>query len=220
MENFPPLFPEISANYSRKIINQSSFNKIMNPKQTVPLVVTLAPFIAAAPPLLIGAAIGLGLIWLFSEDEKAKPATKPAEAKPESSWTSAKSIVKTPLVRQTPAEIPIKPVRVPVTTPPLSVPSAPKTTTAAPAPVVVPAIKAVIQAPPPIKRKIVTRQDVAAIFQNGARELSRTAAVAALKRLGFGRTAAYAALSAHGRFASWLNHAPDGIISWTDGRTI
>jgi hypothetical protein len=36
----------------------------------------------------------------------------------------------------------------------------------------------------------------------------------------FGRTAAYAALSAHGRFASWLNFAPDGLITWTDGRTM
>jgi hypothetical protein len=103
----------------------------------------------------------------------------------------------------------------------ISVPSAPKTSVATPAPVVVPAIKSVHQAPlPPIKRKIVTRQDVAAVFQNGARTLSRKAAVAAMKRLGFGRTAAYAALSAHGRFAYWLKHAPDGLITWTDGRTI
>lgn len=186
----------------------------MNPKQAVPLVVSLAPLIAAAPPLLLGAAIGLGLIWLFSKDEAAKQATKPAEAKPESSRTSAESAVKTPLVRQIPAEIPIIPVPVFVAAPPPRVPPTTK------APVVVPAISSVHHVPtPPIQRKIVTRQDVAAIFQNGARALSRTTAVDALKRLGYGRTAAYAALSAHGRFASWLNFAPDGIITWTDGRT-
>jgi hypothetical protein len=43
---------------------------------------------------------------------------------------------------------------------------------------------------------------------------TRTGAVAALKSLGFGRTAAYDALSADGRFASWLQVAPDGIITW------
>jgi len=41
----------------------------MNPKQTLPLLATL-PALAAAPPLLIGAAIGLGLFWLFSDDNK------------------------------------------------------------------------------------------------------------------------------------------------------
>jgi len=57
---------------------------------------------------------------------------------------------------------------------------------------------------------------VATVFQRGARALTRTAAVAALKNLGFGKTAAYAALTPDGRFSAWLQYAPDGIISWTD----
>lgn len=44
----------------------------MKPTQTVPLAVSLAPAIAAAPPLLIGAAIGLGLIWLFSGKKESE----------------------------------------------------------------------------------------------------------------------------------------------------
>jgi hypothetical protein len=60
----------------------------------------------------------------------------------------------------------------------------------------------------------VAREDLSTIFNNGSRTLSRTAAVAALKGLGFGKTAAYKALSMDGRFASLLQFAPDGIIAW------
>jgi hypothetical protein len=70
--------------------------------------------------------------------------------------------------------------------------------------------------PPPIKKKFVTREDMANIFQRGARALTRTAAVAALKKIGFGKTAAYAALTPDGRFSAWLQFAPDGIINWTE----
>lgn len=63
-------------------------------------------------------------------------------------------------------------------------------------------------------RRIVTREDLSAIFDNGSRTLTRTAAVAALKALGFGKTAAYKALSMDGRFGSLLRFAPDGIIGW------
>jgi hypothetical protein len=70
-------------------------------------------------------------------------------------------------------------------------------------------------APPPIKKKFVTREDLATVFHHGARALNRTAAVAALKSLGFGKTAAYSALSPDGRFSAWLQFAPDGIITWT-----
>jgi len=37
----------------------------MKPQQTIPLLTTLAPALAVAPPLLIGGAIVVGLIWLF-----------------------------------------------------------------------------------------------------------------------------------------------------------
>jgi hypothetical protein len=78
--------------------------------------------------------------------------------------------------------------------------------------------KIVAQLPPlpPIKRKTVGREDMANVFQRGTRSFSRTDAVAALKRLGFGKTAAYSALSPDGRFSAWLQCAPDGIITWTE----
>jgi hypothetical protein len=62
----------------------------------------------------------------------------------------------------------------------------------------------------------VTREDLTAIFNHGTRGLTRTAAVAALKTSGFGKTAAYKALSMDGRFAPWLQFAPEGTISWKD----
>jgi hypothetical protein len=52
------------------------------------------------------------------------------------------------------------------------------------------------------------------ILNNGGRKLDRKAAVAALKARGFGKSAAYEALAMDGRFAPWLQYAPDGIISW------
>ncbi|HTX21603.1 MAG TPA: hypothetical protein VMD27_07085 [Candidatus Aquilonibacter sp.] len=57
---------------------------------------------------------------------------------------------------------------------------------------------------------------MAAIFQNGARALTRPEAVAALKKLGFSKSAAYAALTPDGRFSAWLQFAPDGVITWTE----
>jgi hypothetical protein len=40
------------------------------------------------------------------------------------------------------------------------------------------------------------------------------AAVAALKKLGFGKTAAHDALLKDERFSAWLQLAPDGMITW------
>jgi hypothetical protein len=89
--------------------------------------------------------------------------------------------------RHIPAEIPVKSVSVPVSAPPT-----------------------------PIKKKFVTREDLATVFNHGTRSINRTAAVTALRKLGFGRTAAYAALTPDGRFSTWLHFAPDGIITWTE----
>jgi hypothetical protein len=50
----------------------------MKPNQTVSLAVSLAPVLAAAPPVLIGAAIGLGLIWLFAGKNEAETPEQPA----------------------------------------------------------------------------------------------------------------------------------------------
>jgi hypothetical protein len=203
-------------------------NKIMNAKQAAPLLAALPALELIAPPLLIGAAIGLGLVWLFSDDEKQQSEATPANTPDENQRKAEETAVKNPVFRQFPAEIRVKPAaapvtaaRVPVVAPP-RVPTVPKVSVPVPAPVVVPVIKTVVQAtqPPPIKRKVVTREDMASVFQQGASKLTRTAAVAALKRLGFGKTAAYAALTPDGRFASWLQIASDGIINWTNGHTV
>jgi hypothetical protein len=92
-------------------------------------------------------------------------------------------------------------------------PSIPKPVTPAPAPI----IKRVVVVPllPP-KRKAIERKDLASVFLHGTCTRTRAAAVAALQRLGFGKSAAYRALSPDGRFASWLQIAPDGIVNWTD----
>jgi hypothetical protein len=65
--------------------------------------------------------------------------------------------------------------------------------------------------PTPIKKPGITREDTATAFHHGTRALTRTAAVAALKSLGFGQTAAYAVLLPDGRFSTWLQFAPDAL---------
>jgi hypothetical protein len=105
----------------------------------------------------------------------------------------------------TEAEIPVKSASVPVSAPP-----------SPPIPIPAPVIKSAVRIPPlPVKKKFVTREDLAIVFNRGTRSLTRAAAVAALKSLGFGRTAAYAALTPDGRFSAWLQFAPDGLITWT-----
>lgn len=66
--------------------------------------------------------------------------------------------------------------------------------------------------PPPIKKPGISWDDMAKVFRLGA--LTRQAAVAELRKLGFGQTAAYAALLPDGRFSTWLYFAPDGTITW------
>ena len=44
----------------------------MKPQQTIPIIASTAEFLAVAPPILIVAAIGLGLYWLLSSEEKAQ----------------------------------------------------------------------------------------------------------------------------------------------------
>jgi hypothetical protein len=141
-------------------------NKNMNAKQTAPLLTTLPAIGAAAPPLIIGGAIGLGIVlvvkWLLSDDDKEKKLeTLPANAKTKSRRKEAETLVFRPI----PVEIPCKPAI--ITSPtapkpfitPLSVASVPK----------IP----VTQSPPPIKKKFVTREDLAAVFHHGAHPLTR-----------------------------------------------
>jgi len=66
----------------------------------------------------------------------------------------------------------------------------------------------------PAQKKFIVRADMEKIFNGRTRGLTRTEAVSALKALGFGKTAAYAALSPDGRFSACLHCAPDGIITW------
>jgi hypothetical protein len=53
----------------------------MNPKQTVPLLASLTPALAAAPPALIGLAIGAVVLWALSNKKKtdATPAAPVAQ---------------------------------------------------------------------------------------------------------------------------------------------
>lgn len=168
----------------------------MNAKQTVPIFTTLAPAIAAAaPPVLIIGGIGF-LIWLLSDNDKKeleKPSGKPAPKLP------------------------------PLTFPPNSggnsgqnpcIPANSIGKATVPPPSVFPALKAVPIIPLPAQKKVITREDMATVFHRGASALTRTAAVAALRNLGFGKTAAYDALSEDGRFSAWLRFSPDGIITW------
>ena len=182
----------------------------MNAKQTAPLLATL-PALGAVPPVLIIAAIGLGLLWLLSDDEKKKLAAdanlqkSTAEAqKP----TSGQAEVE---IREIPAAVPTRSVP-DVTVPPSAIKSVLKIIETVRTPQ-----KANIK---PVQilsanEKSITREHLAFIFLNGTRMLSRKASVAALKNLGFGRTAAYEALSQTGRFAPSLYYAPDGMMTWT-----
>lgn len=182
----------------------------MNPKQTVPLAVTLAPLIAAAPAVLIVGGIVAVATWFLLDDKKQKPESTDAEPEAEISRKPAETVAFRPI----PTAIPAKPLAdTPLSAPrPASAPVQPAK------PVSVTVAPSQPAKPPVAAKKIITRKDLSTIFDNGARALSRTAAVSALRRLGFGKSAAYAALSPHGRFNTWLHCAPDGIIKWTDAQ--
>jgi hypothetical protein len=212
----------------------------MNPKQAAPLLVTLAPLAAAAPPLIIGGLIGgaifLVLKALLSDDEEKKPEAATVETS-----TESRKMAETAVFRQIPAEIPGKPPAVPVASvprlvvPPPSIPRVPamsvpvpsasnvavQPASARPVLAVVPTVHPVakvVQPPQSVPKKTITRADMATIFEAGRRSLSRLDAVAALKRLGFGKTAAYSATAPDGRFSEWLVFASDGIIYWAEKR--
>jgi hypothetical protein len=48
----------------------------------------------------------------------------------------------------------------------------------------------------------------------GERPFTRKEGVAALEAIGFRKTAAYKALAEDGRFASFIEFTPDGLIEW------
>ena len=139
-------------------------------------------------PAPIAVIIGLGvavIYWLCSADEsKMEPEIQPANAGTEKNG---------------------KPVVVPVVSCPVSVQSEPKTNFST-------ILKAESPFPAQFKRKKIRRKNMEIIFRQG--ELNLTEAVSALKGLGFGKSAAYEALSVSGQFSAWLKFAPDGMISW------
>jgi hypothetical protein len=194
----------------------------MNPKQAAPLLAALPALAVIAPPIIIGGLIGCGILLLLKalSDEEKQPEAASVEAS-----TEARKPAETAAFRQIPAEIPAKSAPVPAASiprpavrpsivPPMRPASVPAPAPAIPRPAIVPQV----QIAPPIPKRTVSRKDMADIFQQGGRMLTRTKAVAALKQLGFGKTAAYSALSMDGRFAAWMEFAPDGIIIWTDGQ--
>jgi hypothetical protein len=183
----------------------------MNPKQTIP------PIAKAVPALLAGFVIFLALKELFSakKDTETKPETFPANVEAENRRNEAESV---PPIHTIPAEIPPKPVII-------SVPSVPKPFISPVSASLVDKISVSVPDPQkiaaqipllPLKRKSIMRKDMETAFQHGARGMTRTEAVAALKKLGFGKSAAYEAFSENGCFSTWLRFAPDGIITWTD----
>jgi hypothetical protein len=63
-------------------------------------------------------------------------------------------------------------------------------------------------------RVTITADDIAEVFDNGQKQLTRADAAKALQALtGAGRTACYTALKANGRFAGHLGET-DGLLSW------
>jgi hypothetical protein len=161
----------------------------MNEKRKIPL----------AEIILVILVIG-GLIFLVVKSLlSAKATEKKPEIEPTDTGTENKR----------------KPTVVPVVSEPISVPPAPEI----PLPGIIPNSilhKKSVAGAFPHKRKIITWDDMANAFDHGSRKLTLTAAVAALKNLGFGKTAAYAALTPDGRFSAWLRFAPDGIITWRE----
>ena len=179
----------------------------MNDKKKIPLIAALIPLL-----LLFGAVcfVVMFVKWIFSGKKivEKKPEAMSADAEAERRWKEAETAVFRPIPAEIPAAPPLRPA--------LVIPSVSGGNSAQNRSI--PANSGgnpnVPPSPPPAPKKIIMREDMANIFQRGARALTRTAAVAALKRLGFGKSAAYEALSANGRFSAWLKVASDGIITW------
>jgi hypothetical protein len=188
----------------------------MNTKQIAPIIAKLAPAIAAAgPPAIIIGGIAF-FIWLLSDDDTEKPDNTPEKAAPlcpplPVPRNSGGNSGQNPCVPSNSAEKIIVPPPRP-SVPTNSVPTVPKNTVLPPS--VIPALKTAPEIPLPVRKKFITLENMATVFHRGANALTRKAAVAALRKLGFGKTAAYDALSPDGRFSVWLQFAPDGIITW------
>jgi hypothetical protein len=198
----------------------------MNTKSKISAIALLAA------PLVIVALIYLTLKEILG-DKKTEKQQEAASMKTETEFKRKEA--KTPAFRPLSAKSAVKskPYSVPVPTSilPETVPSALKTfelmipRAMVPPVSTTPVVKPLTPVIPPTKttatipsmnRRFITREHLAVIFKNGACLLDRKTAVAALQSLGFGKTAAYAALSPDGRFSTWLLCAPDGIMTWTN----
>ena len=188
----------------------------MNTRTNPPIAPLAAGIASAAPLLLIVGGIYLVVKLLASDggekSESRAPERKPPFIPPSSGGNSTENrgIRANSAGKPNPITAPSPPVSPTGHT--ISIPSAPKIPVT-PLPTSA-ATKIVTKIPLTARKKFITRQDMANIFHGGTRSLTRTSAVAALKALGFGKTAAYEALATKGRFASWLQFAPDGIITW------
>jgi len=188
----------------------------MNTKQTAPIIATLAPAIAAAPPLLIIGGIVALAAWLLSDDDKKKTENTADKAAPQSPslpfpLNSDGNSAKNPCIPANSAEKATVPPPLP-SFPAKCFPTEPEIPS--PLPSIIPTLERLPETPLPPQKKSITREDLATVFHRGESPLTRKAAVAALKVLGFGKSAAYEALAMDGRFAPWLQFAPDGKISW------
>jgi hypothetical protein len=89
----------------------------------------------------------------------------------------------------------------------------------APSPDLPPVEQPKAEAPRVSKRTVasrrVTREDLAAALEYGAKPFTRKEAVAALEALGFRKTSAYKALQRGGNFDTFLDFTPDGLIEWS-----
>ena len=187
----------------------------MNRNQSIPANSSLAPV------LIFGALIFLAVKWVFSggEDPEKQQETESKKAPAESHGKSVSfppnsggnSVQNPHLPADSGRNFGVPPSVIPA----ISVQSAPK----AVVPVslaIIPSKKNVKLPPPkPFKRKIVRRENLAAIFRSGTLTLTRNDAVSALVGLGFGKSAAYEAISPNGRFGDLLHFAKDGTVSST-----
>jgi hypothetical protein len=198
----------------------------MNGKPSIPAIAKLAP------PILVITLIYLAIKEIFSaKDTENKPETAPTNTETENPRKEVESLVFRPIPAEIPSKLKLHSAPVPVVVPSNSIPSAFKGFVPPVSRVVIPPVSAAPMAKnpapgvssakitakiPPKNRQFITEEHLTVIFKNGARSLDRKTAVAALHSLGFGKTAAYEALSPDGRFSACLNCTPDGIISWAN----
>jgi hypothetical protein len=156
--------------------------------------------------------------------ERPAQASAPLQSRPR---PSALAAVTDQAAAKATAAAPVAPVRPQVTTPAQTTPAAsPKVTlAAAPSPAVIhpatpaPAVPVAARMPAklagfPFIALTVKREDLAAVFENGTKRLTRKDAVAALKARRVKQTTAYNALRDGGRFASLLDVGEDGLLGF------